>query len=129
MGLGVARDRDQPVVPDPVLIFLPALPSLERAEQPASDHAARHHRGVHENQHVQGIAVLTMVAGTNPKSYGKTIPSGRAVASSRQSQEGTYLYLFRLPFGVSMTILRSPVLLIKCRWSPTKQHDGNCSDA
>ena len=39
MGVGVAGNRDQPVVPDPVLIFLPGLLGLEPAEQTAPNYA------------------------------------------------------------------------------------------
>src|SRR5205823_12713005 len=47
-----------------------------------------------------------LVRGTKPKSYGKTIPSGRIFDRLNIFFAGSYLSLLRLPRGVSIVTLR-----------------------
>src|SRR5262249_31909537 len=48
------------------------------------------------------------VDGIEPKSYGKALPRGNTLLSQYRPSFSSYLYLLRLPFGVSTTTRTSP---------------------
>jgi hypothetical protein len=79
------------------------LLSFDYTDHAAFDYAARKRRLIHEQENIDGIAVVTSVEGTNPKSYGNVIPSGKTLLRVNEASAGSNLYLLRLCLGVSMT--------------------------
>jgi hypothetical protein len=57
MDVSVCGDREQAIVPDPLCSLLPLF-RFDDANEPDGQHTSDRHRTVHENQHVERIAIL-----------------------------------------------------------------------
>jgi len=77
-----------------VAVFLLALDDSDDA---ALQDAAGKRGLIHQHENIDGITVVGLGRGNDPKSYGNAMPVGRTVLSWKISRFESNLYLLRLP--------------------------------
>ena len=97
IGLG---DGYEAVVANPLLAL--KLFTFDDANKPGKQETAREGWLVHQDEHVDGIAVVGDGAGQEAEVVGKGHSSGENFLQEKISWSGSKAYLFRLLLGVSM---------------------------